>query len=208
MNAKRPPAKKPQGHASAKGPDDVDVPDDIARTPAVEVTDGFVMSPDVVMKALVAEVDWEKSMSARYTASYGVPYNYAQMVYPAAPLHPRLVPINDALHQTLGVRFNNCLLNFYLNERSKMGFHSDETKDLQPNTGVAIVSLGEARAIHFRRRDFPQVRCTFQLEPGSLLWMGIAVQHEWAHAIKKRPHAGQRISLTWRAFVDDSAPSN
>ncbi len=172
-----------------------------APAPDVTITDGWVADPEALFASLAEDVAWEKSMSARWTASYGVPYNYAQMVYPAAPLHPLLKPVSEALEAKLGIRFNNCLLNFYQNERSKMGFHSDETKDLVENTGVAIVSLGEGRDIHFRRRDVPDVRTSYFLAPGSLLWMGIGVQHEWAHAIKKKRGAGRRISLTWRAFV-------
>ncbi len=181
----------------APSPDSIEGKD---ATPPVRVVEGFIPQPEVLFAALDQEVDWERSMSARWTASYGVPYNYAQMVYPARPMHPRLAPVQDALQAKLGIRFNNCLLNYYQNERSKMGFHSDETKDLVEDTGVAIVSVGEARDLHFRRRDVPEVKCTVHLPPGSLLFMGLEVQHAWAHAIKKKRGAGKRISLTWRAF--------
>ena len=170
-------------------------------TPAVRVIENFVDDAERLFDALERDVDWERSMSARYTASFGVPYNYAQMVYPALPMHPLLVPVVDKLEATLNIRFNNCLLNFYFNERSKMGFHSDATEDLVPGTGIAIVSLGEPRDLYFRRRDDPEVRATVALAPGSMLFMGIGVQHEWVHEIKKKKGAQKRISLTWRAFL-------
>ncbi|MFT5096791.1 MAG: alkylated DNA repair dioxygenase AlkB, partial [Psychrobacter okhotskensis] len=37
---------------------------------------------------------------------------------------------------------NNCLVNYYLDGSSKMGFHSDDTSQLADGTGVAILSLG------------------------------------------------------------------
>ena len=179
------------------------VSDSRSQGPRPEVVHrpGFWPAHDALLAALRAEVAWEASMSARETASFGRPYNYAQMVYPARPMHPRLVPVVEALAAELGIAFNNCLLNYYPDERSKMGFHSDDVSELEEGTGVAIVSLGATRRLSFRRRDAPDVRAAFSLEGGSLLFMPHAVQHEWAHALKRqRPPAGPRISLTWRCF--------
>ncbi|MEM9069502.1 MAG: alpha-ketoglutarate-dependent dioxygenase AlkB [Myxococcota bacterium] len=174
-------------------------------TPPLLVESDFIADPATLFESLRDTVDWDTTMSARLTASFGVPYNYAQMVYPAKPMHAALVPVVAQLEARLGIRFNNCLLNYYLDERSKMGFHSDETRDLVPNSGVAIVSVGAPRKITFRRRDDKEVRHAVLLEPGSLLFMELAVQDDWVHAIK-RQRGGPRISLTWRAFRDGSAP--
>ena len=170
---------------------------------------GFWPGHAALLAALRNEVAWEASMSARETASFGRPYNYAQMVYPARPMHRLLVPVVEGLQAALGIAFINCLLNFYPDERAKMGFHSDDVADLEPDTGVAIVSLGAARRLSFRRRALPaggapphpDGRFALTLAGGSLLFMPHAVQHEWAHALKRqRPRAGPRISLTWRCF--------
>jgi len=177
-----------------------------SQKPALRIIEDFVEDPAALFEALRDGVDWDRSMSARLTASFGVPYNYAQMVYPAVPMHCALEPLLEKLHATLGVHFNNCLLNFYETERSKMGFHSDDTTDLVPGTGVAIVSVGATRRLTFRRRDDKEVRHVVDMRPGSLLFMLDEVQHQWAHAIKRqRPRAGPRISLTWRAFQPASA---
>ena len=164
------------------------------------IVDDFLTGQRALFETLRDTVDWEDSMAARRTASYGVPYNYAQMTYPAVPMHSALVPVVAQLHQRLGVRFNNCLLNFYETERSKMGFHADDTTDLQPDTGVAIVSVGCARKLTYRRKDNKEIQQAFNLQPGSMLYMDSAVQDEWVHAIKKQKGVGPRISLTWRAF--------
>ena len=173
--------------------------------PAVEITELFWPEHEALFRDLRDEVDWEKSMSARLTASFGEPYNYRQMVYPRCAMHPRLSPVRDALEERLGVPFNNCLLNYYLDGRSKMGFHADDTSELVAGSGVAIVTLGSARPLTFRRQDDPDVRTSFLLQPGSLLFMRNEVQDEWVHAIKRRRHAEPRISLTWRAFARSAA---
>ena len=166
----------------------------------ITIEEDFFTEHEALFERLRSEVDWDHSMSARLTASFGVPYNYGQMVYPEAPMHAALLNLSTQLQRHFGFEFNNCLLNYYVDERSKMGFHSDDITNLRPGTGVAIVSLGEARTISFRQRDDQNERLSYLLRPGSLLFMELAVQQKWAHAIKRRRGAGGRISLTWRAF--------
>lgn len=165
------------------------------------IEDAFLSDQMALFNALSQSVRWEGSMAARRTASFGVPYNYAQMTYPAVPMHTALVPVVEQLHKTLGVRFNNCLLNFYETGRSKMGFHADDTTELQPGTGVAIVSLGHPRKITYRSKADKTLQHSFTLPPGSMLYMSSALQDDWVHAIKKQKDVGPRISLTWRAFI-------
>ena len=153
-------------------------------------------------ETLLSTVAWDTSMAARQTASFGAPYNYSQMRYLATAMHPALLPVVTALCQRLQIRFNNCLLNYYASGENSMGFHADDTAGLQPGTGVAIVSLGNARDITFRSVIDHAIRHAYALAPGSLLYMNAAVQDAWQHAIARQPHAGPRISLTWRAVVE------
>jgi alkylated DNA repair dioxygenase AlkB len=164
------------------------------------ILDDFLSDQMALFEQLRNSIAWEGSMAARRTASFGVPYNYAQMTYPAAPMHPALCPVVEQLYDHLNVRFNNCLLNFYETGQSKMGFHADDTTHLQPDTGVAIISLGYPRKITYRTKADKAIQQAFLLQPGSLLYMGLSVQDYWVHAIKKQKDVGPRISLTWRAF--------
>lgn len=168
--------------------------------PELLIIDDFLPDQMVLFDILRETISWEGSMAARRTASFGVPYNYAQMRYPALPMHPALELVVTRLKKTLGVEFNNCLLNFYETGRSKMGFHADDTTDLQPGTGVAIVSVGYPRKLTYRSKTNPEVQHAFLLPPGSVLYMGSEVQDNWVHAIKRQKGVGPRISLTWRAF--------
>ncbi|MEL6813688.1 MAG: alpha-ketoglutarate-dependent dioxygenase AlkB [Cyanobacteria bacterium J06598_3] len=164
------------------------------------IDDTFLPNQMEIFNTLKRTIPWEGSMAARRTASFGVPYNYAQMTYPAVPMHKALIPVVEQLHTALGVNFNNCLLNFYETGRSKMGFHADDTSNLQSGTGVAIVSLGHPRKITYRSKTDKTVQHAFTLKPGSMLYMTSDLQADWVHAIKRQKDVGPRISLTWRAF--------
>ena len=173
----------------------------IQTKPNVLIINEFLPDHQSLFKTLQETVEWDTRMAARYTASYGEPYNYSQITYPAAPMHPALESVATALHQTLEIPFNNCLLNFYQTGDSTMGFHSDDTSKLQLGTGVAIISLGNTRNITYRQKNNHNIRHSFALTPGSMLYMDSAVQDDWMHAIKRQKNAGPRISLTWRAFA-------
>ena len=170
------------------------------QPPEVLIKDNFLAEHAALFELLRKSIDWEESMAVRKTASFGVPYNYAQLSYPAVPMHAALLPVVAKLSEQLGIEFNNCLLNFYESGENTMGFHADDTTGLQANSGVAIVSLGSTRKITYRSKLIPTVRHAFDLAPGSLLYMNSAVQETWVHAIRKQRDVGARISLTWRAF--------
>ncbi|MEK7483115.1 MAG: alpha-ketoglutarate-dependent dioxygenase AlkB, partial [Planctomycetota bacterium] len=95
---------------------------------------------------------------------------------------------------------NNCLLNYYLDGNSTMGFHSDSSENLLDGTGVAILSLGSERSITYRSQLDKKVNFFYILKKGMLLYMSTQIQKDWVHAIPKQINAGERISLTFRAI--------
>lgn len=167
--------------------------------PGIILDQAFYPKHAMLFTELLVFVNWDESMKARKTASFGQPYDYSQMSYGATDIPACLVDLVECLKATLGILFNNCLLNLYETGQNTMGFHSDETHNLMPGTGVAIVSLGSERTITFRSMDQSRL-VDFNLSPGSLLYMDSQVQADWMHAIKKQEIAGPRISLTWRAM--------
>lgn len=168
------------------------------REPNVILDQKFYPHHEALFAKLLAVVRWDESMKARKTASFGEPYDYSQMSYETSQMLPQLVDVADCLLARLNVSFNNCLLNLYETGQNTMGFHSDRTDNLLEGTGVAIVSLGSARAITFRSMD-QTLYVDHALLPGSLLYMNAGVQNHWMHAIRKQEGVGPRISLTWRA---------
>jgi alkylated DNA repair dioxygenase AlkB len=158
----------------------------------------FVNEHEALFLYLKNHVEWDERMQARKTASYGVAYNYSQISYVATSMPVILQTLCVAIEGDLGFLPNNCLLNFYPDGSSSMGFHSDSTEELAPATGVAIISLGSLRHIAFRNKAERNLEFRYPLLAGSLLYLSDEIQQTWLHAIPKEPEAGERISLTFR----------
>lgn len=161
----------------------------------------FLADHQSLYDRLCKEVIWDGRMRARKTASFGAPYNYSGMTYPSAKMHDGIAEVRDALTERLPFEPDNCLVNFYENGRSTMGFHFDAADDLAPGTGVAIVSLGAVRTLRFRKMHDREVEFARPLASGSMLYMPPEVQREWKHGIPRETGAGARISLTFRQLV-------
>lgn len=160
--------------------------------------ENFIEEPNSLFDYLAAAVPWDGRMAARKTASFGKAYNYSQMKYPFQEFLPKLASINKKLNDAIGFEPNNCLVNYYLDGKAKMGFHSDQTDILEDNTGVSIVSLGEARILRFRNIESPAEFLNYELASGSMIYMTQEVQKIWQHAIPKSNTENGRISLTFR----------
>ena len=150
---------------------------------------------------LVNTIEWDERMNARKTASFGVAYNYSQINYPFQEFTPELKGLILELKSELGYEPNNCLINYYLDGKSTMGWHSDQTDILEPGTGVAIVSLGATRVLRFREIENKDNKIDFKLPSGSMIYMTQEVQDKWHHSIPKSEVDDGRISLTFRNIV-------
>lgn len=169
--------------------------------PDIYLKPDFLTAPEDLFALLKKEVIWDERMRARKTASFGVAYDYSQISYAETGMPEFLQVICKDVENELGFLPNNCLLNFYLDGNSSMGFHSDATDDLAKGSGVAIVSLGSLRHIVYRSKQDKSQEYFYPLPAGGLLYMSASVQEEWLHAIPKERGAGERISLTFRKIL-------
>ncbi|WP_347905334.1 alpha-ketoglutarate-dependent dioxygenase AlkB [Pseudomonas purpurea] len=172
--------------------------------PSISLFPDFISVPQPLFDSLKDSVQWDERMRARKTASFGAPYDYSQITYPAIPMPAALDELCSRIEAQLGFRPNNCLLNYYPDGRSSMGFHSDAREQFVEGTGVAIVSLGHPRSILYRHKQEHTAEFGYTLASGSLLYMSDAVQEQWLHAIPKELDAGERISLSFRLLKDES----
>lgn len=160
--------------------------------------ENFIDNSSELFDNLKSNVNWDERMSSRKTASFGKAYNYSQIEYPFQELTNELNNVIKSINQTLDFKPNNCLINYYLDGKSKMGFHSDQTDILYDNTGVGIVSLGETRILRFRNIRNQDLTKDFQLPSGSFIYMENSIQDDWQHAIPKSETEKGRMSLTFR----------
>jgi len=160
--------------------------------------ENFIDDSSYLFELLKTNVIWDERMAARKTASFGKAYDYSQIHYPYQEFLPEIGKIIEKVNNTLNFEPNNCLINYYLDGKSKMGFHSDQTNILFDGTGVAIVSLGETRILRFRNIENKELIKDYPLESGSLFYMTSELQSEWQHAIPKSNTEQGRMSLTFR----------
>lgn len=168
----------------------------------------FVQNSDELMSEMLKDALWNP-MASRSVASFGVVYaglkSYATSgaSFRSPPLPECLLRLCHEIKQRFGFEPNNCLLNYYENDRSKIGFHSDSIAEIAVETGIAILSLGAERELSFRHaRDFT-VSGGKVLQNGSLFYMTREMQRDWQHAIlPSKTEVGARMSLTFRLLHD------
>ena len=160
--------------------------------------ENFLSNHALLFETLKDNIIWDERMANRKTASFGRPYNYAQIEYLFQEFTQELDEIRDSIETFVGHRPNNCLINYYENGNSRMGFHSDQTDILEENTGVVIVSIGETRTLRFRNIENRSMTVDFNLISGSLIYMNSQIQNIWQHAITKADTENGRMSLTFR----------
>jgi len=151
----------------------------------------FISAPEELFKLLKDNVEWDESMSDQKTASLGVPYDYSESTSPHTRLIPELTNIVNRIEHEFDFEPNNCLITYYPEGDSKVGFNADQTELLDDNSGIAILSIGETRTLQVKNII---ETVDFELSSGSLLYMTQKVQQVWQHSIP----AGGRMSLTFR----------
>ena len=177
----------------------------IAESPDYRLIESLLSPSEAhtLLEGLKSSVDWDTSMKARMTACYGESYDESGVEFTPRPMLSKLIPICKSIKATLGFRPTNCLLNFYANGKSTMGFHSDTISYLEPETGIAIVSLGAERDLTFRNKENYDLRQTVPMPDGSLFYMTQETQNHWTHAVKKAQTDAPRISLTFRRILSE-----
>lgn len=175
----------------------------ISEEPEYKLIEEFLESDEAtqLLHQLVEVVEWDTSMKARKTACYGETYDESGVDFTVQQMLPELEPICGGVERAVSFRPTNCLLNYYEDGSSTMGFHSDTTSNLEDQTGIVIVSLGAERAITFRNKKDCDLRHTYVLPHGSLFYMTQETQDHWTHAVKKAATDEPRISLTLRRIL-------
>ena len=163
--------------------------------------DNFIDNDIFLFDIIRDTADWDRRMSSRMTTSFGVSYNYSDISYPDVSIPNYLDDLIDRISNRIGFTPNNCLLNYYLDGRSRMGYHSDRTDILLPGTGVVIISLGSTRILRFRNISDRSI-VDFTLRSGSLFYMTAGVQNLWVHSIPVSDTDSGRMSLTFRNLIN------
>jgi alkylated DNA repair dioxygenase AlkB len=143
-------------------------------------------------------------ISKRKVAFYaddGVDYTYSNKTKKGLSWTASLLKIKSVVENYTHVNYNGCLLNLYHDGNEAMGWHSDNEKEIKPNSSIASVSIGIERKFSFKNK-LSKETIAVQLENGSLLEMKGTIQKNWLHALPKSKKITQpRINLTFRQFL-------
>ncbi len=138
---------------------------------------------------------------------YGLPYTYgsgehARTYQPMTEWDELVADIRQFLNdENDNHAFDCCFVNGYEDERQSLGWHADDSPEMDHNHPIAVVSLGAERDIMFREKPNGASHRHI-LGNGSLLLMHAGMQRDWQHRIPKAGRAcGPRLSLTFRKLV-------
>lgn len=177
----------------------------------IPVYESVYIDKHEVFELLRNEVLWVNRDAPRdecFMATETLEYTYGKgftRTYNSVPLHNLVQEIMDKLNSDFGCQYNVCFLNYYKSEKEQLGWHSDDSPEMDPTHPIAVVSFGATREIWIKEKEvtgnIPDDN-KYKLENGSLFVMPSGFQETMLHKIPKadRP-CGGRISLTFRKFI-------
>jgi alkylated DNA repair dioxygenase AlkB len=158
-------------------------------------------------------IDWEQRDAPRkeyYCNDIAAPYAYGNGAG-RRTYHPRPWPdvvkrIQAYLEGLLTTRLEVCFLNRYDTNRDHLGWHADDSPEMDNARPIVVVSFGSERVIQVRRIAEPTVVESLDLGPGSVFVMHPGMQQTHQHRIPKAGKVvGPRISLTFRGYLGGGA---
>ena len=131
----------------------------------------------------------------------GTAYRYSGALFVPHPWPSVLRPLRERLCAELGIGFNSVLANLYRDGHDRMGWHSDDERELGAAPVIASVSLGATRRFVLKHRRDPDQKLAIELPHGSLLVMSGATQRNYRHALPRTAKVvAARINLTFRCI--------
>lgn len=171
----------------------------------------FVADPDALFHTLQRQLKWERRDSTPRSEYYintlgNIPYKYGRGAgvreYSPGPTCPAIHSLMHRFEDEFGVVFEVCFLNRYHNQSDHLGWHSDNSPEMDDARPIAIISLGVEREIWFRPNGHLTQTIKQKLENGSLCMMPKGMQDTHQHRIPKAGfQCGERISLTFRGYI-------
>lgn len=139
---------------------------------------------------------------------YGLDYTYGhgrgERTYSAELVWDDFVnSVREKLNKEFDSSYDCCFCNGYVDENNHLGWHADDSPEMDMNHGICSVSIGAEREIWFRKTGEKGVaEKGVLLESGSAVIMLPGMQKDWEHRIPKNSFpCGKRISLTFRKLV-------
>jgi alkylated DNA repair dioxygenase AlkB len=130
-----------------------------------------------------------------------IQYTYSNKTKKGLTWTPLLLEIKQIVTSYTSTNYNACLLNLYHDGNEGIGWHSDDEKEIIPNSSIASLSLGAERKFTLKHKLRKETH-SILLENGSLLEMLGSFQKHWLHSMPKSKKIMEpRINLTFRQMI-------
>ena len=153
--------------------------------------------------------DFGRGSCGRRTRYFGaLSYSYESSKhepaeYPDCPLFDAIFDRMQGFDKDFTRSNVTCLVTHYADGESFIRPHSDNEREVAPNSPIYTISVGAARKLRVTSRDHVLREYDFDLSHGTLSSMSSTSQHSWEHEILRDPTVRQpRISFTFRYLVN------
>ncbi len=166
----------------------------------------------IYFNALLENVPWQQDSIKMMGKKINIPrltcwfgneaYTYSGIKMSPHPLNKELKEIKTKLEKISNCEFNSVLLNLYRNGNDSVDWHSDDEKEIDPNSKIASISLGVNRDFQYKSIKKNHIKLqNLSLPSGSLLIMNPPFQKNFIHRLPKRKKVtSSRINLTFRVI--------
>lgn len=137
--------------------------------------------------------------------SYKYGSGVAARIYTSSPFSDPIGRLMDRLNKEYNCNYNVCFLNRYDTQKNALGWHADDSPEMNTKHAICVISFGAEREIWVKEKSFKgeiPKEDRYLLENGSLFIMPAGFQENNFHKIPRCDKAcGIRISLTFRNYV-------
>lgn len=142
-----------------------------------------------------------------YCNAKEVPYTYGRgrgiREYKPQPFSEEITKIRKNLERLFKCDLEVCFLNRYENQRDHLGWHADDSPEMDDDRPIIIVTFGVEREIWFKEQEGSDHIEKLTLGHGSVCVMPAHFQENHFHRIPKASfNCGRRISLTFRGYKE------
>jgi len=176
--------------------------------------DSYIPDLDgAIFKHLTDELEWLNVTPARrefFMAFKPLSYAYGSgsniRDYDSAEFSKPVQQMMDRLNQEYNCQYNVCFLNRYDNAKNQLGWHADDSPEMNMSHDICVISFGAAREIWWKHKEFkgeiPKENRQL-LGSGSLFVMPAGFQRNNLHKIPRWDReCSTRVSLTFRNYVE------
>lgn len=171
----------------------------------------YIENKDEIFNHLLNDLVWLEETPARkeyFMSIKPLSYTYgngsAARTYKSSEFTKPILSLLDKLNKDCN--YDVCFLNRYDNAKNALGWHADDSPEMNPAHDIAVISFGAEREIWWKDKEF---KGTVPLENrqllgnGSLFVMPAGFQKDNYHKIPKSDkECGIRISLTFRNYIE------